>query len=145
MRVYEILPGKLYLSARTHQLDGTAIVNMITRYKISGIVNLWHSPDNRIIGLMDWYEQVSLPDGQMNPRMAMLLETLVTDAVAFIRGGGVLLAHCWGGRNRSGLFCALVLMQLEGITGADAYARVRAVRRGALVNEHFARYLTEGP
>jgi protein-tyrosine phosphatase len=50
------------------------------------------------------------------------------------------LSHCSGGFNRSGLVAGLILNEL-GVSGAEALARIRARRPGALFNETFADYL----
>ena len=44
MKIYEIAPGLLQ-SARTHTLSDAECVDLITRYKVTGVVNLWHTPD----------------------------------------------------------------------------------------------------
>ena len=50
------------------------------------------------------------------------------------------LSHCTGGFNRSGLVAGLILTEL-GMSGAEALARIRAKRPGALYNGTFADYL----
>jgi protein-tyrosine phosphatase len=55
--------------------------------------------------------------------------------------GKKVLVTCTSGRNRSGLVSSLALMMHQGITGAEAMAKVRAVRHRALTNRLFARYL----
>jgi protein-tyrosine phosphatase len=55
------------------------------------------------------------------------------------------LSHCTSGFNRSALVAGLILTEL-GATGAEALARIRARRPGALFNETFADYLASlGP
>jgi hypothetical protein len=145
MKIYTVYPGKVLLSARTHTLTDEQCAALVKDHGLTGVVNLWHTPDDRMQRLVPWYEQISLPDGQISPRMAQVLESLADDVAAETHRHGKVLLHCWGGRNRSGLLAALVLKRLERISGAVAYDRVRQVRRGALVNLHFARYLKEQP
>ena len=144
MKIYRVAPD-LMLSARTHTLTDDQCVDLVNRHELTAVINLWHTPDQRVAKMVDWYECMPLPDGQISERMAHCLETLADDVAAEVRRGGRVLMHCWGGRNRSGLLAALVLTRLERITGSQAYDRVRAVRRGALVNLHFANYLKRRP
>lgn len=141
MRVYELLPGQLYLSARTHQLTDAECTALVERYRLTGVLNLWHTPDPRIEALVAWYENEPIPDGQMNPNVALTVEVFADEVAERIAQGGCILLHCWGGRNRSGLVAALVLMRINKLTGVQALAAVKAIRKGALVNEHFVRYL----
>lgn len=141
MRIYEILPGKLLLSARTHQLNDSQLAAVLDIFPITGVVNLWHTIDPRVQERVKWYEQVSLPDGQIHTYVAVMAEALACRIVEEIDNGGCVLVHCWGGRNRSGLVIALALTRLQGITGAAAVKAVKAVRSGALVNQHFVKYL----
>jgi hypothetical protein len=59
---------------------------------------------------------------------------------SLIREGHVVLSHCGMGFNRSALIAGLILTEL-GMTGADAVARLRERRPGALFNETFAAFL----
>jgi len=140
MRIYQIR-DRLLQTARTHTLSNDECVALVKRYKITGVVNLWHTPDDRFYELVNWYEQQSLPDGQIHGYVAKAAEAMASRVATEIQYGGCVLVHCWGGRNRSGLISALALMRLEGITGAEAIAAVKAVRSGALVNRHFVEYL----
>ena len=140
MRIYEIAPGLLQ-SARTHTLSDQECKDILDNYGITAIVNLWHTADPRFEGSVRWYAHNSLPDGRIYDRAAEVVENLSIRVADEIAKGGVVLVHCWGGRNRSGLVSALALTRLQGITGAEAVRAVRGVRRGALVNQHFVTYL----
>jgi protein-tyrosine phosphatase len=140
MKIYKIAPGLLQ-SARTHQLTDAELNELIARYNITGVINLWHTPDQRVIDQVGWYEHASMPDGQLTETAGKLVSMLAERAVAEIQDGGTVLVHCWGGRNRSGLVSALALRRLQGITGAEAVKAVKAVRAGALVNQYFVDYL----
>ena len=140
MRIYEIAPGLLQ-SARTHTLSDQECKDLLDNYGITAVVNLWHTADPRFIGSVRWYAHNSLPDGRIYDRAAEVVETLGVRVAEEIKRGGVVLVHCWGGRNRSGLVTALALTRLRGITGAEAVRAVRGVRRGALVNQFFVNYL----
>jgi Dual specificity phosphatase, catalytic domain len=141
MRIYEIIPGKLLQSARTHTLSDAECKALIHKYKLTAVVNLWHTADPRFQGSVHWYAHNSLPDGRIYDHIAETVEQLGHRVADEIDRGGCVLVHCWGGRNRSGLVSALALTRLQGITGAEAIHAVRAVRRGALVNQFFVNYL----
>ncbi len=61
---------------------------------------------------------------------------------ALMREGHTLLTHCSAGFNRSGLVAGLILTEL-GMPGAEALARIRERRPGALFNEMYADFLTQ--
>lgn len=144
MKIYEIAPGLLQ-SARTHTLSDAECDALVARYKVTGVVNLWHTPDPRVQLQVRWYEHHSLPDGRIYDQSKVTAEYLAGRVADEIQAGGVVLVHCWGGRNRSGLITALALTRLQGITGAEAARTVKAVRRGALVNRFFVNYLETHP
>jgi hypothetical protein len=68
------------------------------------------------------------------------LRAIARLGASLVRDGHTVLSHCASGFNRSGLVAGLILTEL-GISGAEALARVRARRPGALYNEGFANYL----
>jgi protein tyrosine/serine phosphatase len=140
MRIYAVHPH-LFLSARTHQLSDEELDKFLNMLKLTGVVNMWHTADPRVQARVQWYEHHSIADGKAN-KQSMWLAGQIADKVSHeITKGGRVLCHCWGGRNRSGLVVALALMRLQGITGAEAVRAVKAVRSGALVNQHFVEYL----
>lgn len=62
-----------------------------------------------------------------------------------VRDGQRCLVTCAMGLNRSGLVTALALRELAGCSGRKARELVQRVRRGSLVNEHFADFLDRLP
>jgi protein-tyrosine phosphatase len=62
-----------------------------------------------------------------------------------LRDGHKTIVTCHMGINRSGLISALALHFHLGISGADALARVRQRRFGALTNRFFSQYLSPLP
>jgi len=143
MRIYEYMPGRLYLSARTHTLTDNEVRGLIGDHDITGVMNMWHTPDARVRELVGWYEQKHMPDGKMTAEGAIVAEYAAVRVERHIKEGGTALVHCWGGRNRSALVVALVLMRMRGLTGAEAIDAVKKVRRGTLANEHFKQYLMD--
>lgn len=143
MRVYEIIPQQLYQSARTHDLTVIERVDMVEKYKLNVVVNLWHTPDISMTHLVEHYIFEYFPDGKGADIPKMLK---VADKVATLLDSpyeGIALVHCWGGRNRSGLLNAMILMKLYGWDGAFCYEYIRTMRPNSLVNETFAKWLLE--
>ena len=91
----------------------------------------------RLVGMR--YLHRPLPDGRRVPEPQV--QAIVKELTAYLQQGKRLLIHCEGGRNRSGLIAALLLVQ-TGTAPAEAVALVRAGRKGALANTVFANYIT---
>jgi protein-tyrosine phosphatase len=72
------------------------------------------------------------------------LHGVVSLAAQVVAGGHRVLSHCGMGYNRSALIAGLVLVKL-GMSGAEAVARLRQRRPGALFNPVFAEYLASLP
>jgi protein-tyrosine phosphatase len=90
------------------------------------------------------YLKCPLVDGDARPDEGLALR--LADLVAgLVEDGHVALVHCTFGRNRSGLLATLVVRRLEGLTGAEALAHVRARRDGAVNNEAFSAWLERLP
>ena len=70
------------------------------------------------------------------------LHALALMAASLIRKGQKVLVHCTMGLNRSALLAGVILCHL-GYTGAEATARLRERRPGALYNDTFAVYLEQ--
>ena len=68
------------------------------------------------------------------------LRAIAQLGASLMRDGHRVLTHCSRGFNRSGLVAGLILTEL-GMSGAEALARIRAKRPGALYNDTFADYL----
>lgn len=74
------------------------------------------------------------------------LAGMVLTGASLLRRGENVLVYCYYGVNRSGLVAALIIRQVLGCTGAEALARLRMARRGAVGgNPHFVSYLEELP
>jgi hypothetical protein len=78
-------------------------------------------------------------DDEQLPNLTKL-RAIARLGASLVRDGHTVLSHCTSGFNRSGLVAGLILTEL-GMNGAEAVARVRARRPGALFNEAFAGYL----
>ncbi|PPD15351.1 MAG: protein phosphatase [Methylobacterium sp.] len=60
-----------------------------------------------------------------------------------LKQGGAVLLHCLGGKGRSGMVAAR-LMAEQGVKPADALARVRAARSGAVETDAQAAWAASG-
>ena len=68
------------------------------------------------------------------------LDAVCSLGARLLESGHKVLSHCGMGFNRSALVAGLILVQ-RGMSGAEAVARIRERRPGALFNEVFADHL----
>jgi protein-tyrosine phosphatase len=143
LEIFEILDGQLYQSGAP---EDAAEWTSVRSRGIDVVVDLFGSLDpgvpvepNSIL-----YIYWPIEDAAALPAMG-ILNVLVDATVRLIRVGHKVLVHCHRGKSRSGLFNALVVMQMLGISGADAVEFVRSQRPGALGNEVFTAYLRSQP
>jgi hypothetical protein len=136
VRLYTVIGSLLYQRGAFAHLPNK--VEALRAHGIEVVVCLWRQADPDLRGVVD-YVHFPLSDGKdPQPERAGEVARLVA---AGLRHARPTLVHCQGGRNRAGLVNALVLREYLGITGAEAAARVRRARPGALANEHFYHYL----
>ena len=72
------------------------------------------------------------------------LDAVCSLGTRLLESGQKVLAHCGMGFNRSALVAGVILVQ-RGLSGAEAVARIRRQRPGALFNETFEAYLESLP
>lgn len=91
---------------------------------------------------MEWFhlpiEDRAAPDAAFAERW----KTAGPHLEGIVRDGGRVLVHCRSGRGRSGTIAAQMLIEL-GATPADAIARVRAARPGAIETPEQERYVRD--
>jgi len=142
MKVYEMIPGKLYQRGKIDSLPPNDLQDELRRLNIGLVVNLIARKDPEFPGIVLWEYPIAdnkLPDS----RWRTILPAGVT---AYIRNNShAALVHCNAGRNRSSLLTAMVLRQYYGITGEEAARRVQELRPNALANEIFLDYLKDLP
>lgn len=143
LKLYEIIPQQLYQSAKTHDLTVVECTDLVESYQLSVVVNLWHTEDPTMKALVPQYFHWYLPDGYLSQEGFDEMMVQALHITNLINEGKVALVHCWGGRNRSGLFNAMVLMHLYEYSGEFAYEYIRTMRPNSLVNETFANWLKE--
>jgi hypothetical protein len=113
---------------------------ILSEYGIDTIFDLEGGLDDGVPTVPDQCLYVYFPiyDEEL-PNLAKL-EGLARLGAALIGQEHRVLSHCGLGFNRSALLAGLILTEL-GMPGADAVARLRARRPGALFNERFAEFL----
>lgn len=120
--------------------DGEKLIRMLIDAGITRVVNLSPFHDGRIAGRIVC-DHRPLPGGPLRPDLIKEIEYAATRVASTVLAGGTVLTSCLVGKNRSGLVNGLALMRIDGISGEEAYERVRAAREGSLFNQDFASYL----
>lgn len=139
LKLYPILPN-LYQSARTHDLSPLEKKVMVRQYGLDMVINLWHTADEELTKLVKTgYIHRYVPDGKNVDFHE--LEQIADITAPLVHKGTTVLCHCYGGRNRSGLLNAMIVMRILGCDGKIAYEYIRQRRPNSLVNETFATWL----
>ena len=142
LKLYEILPN-LYQSARLVVIPTPMQrIQFLTEHQIYGVVNLWHTADEDIAAFLPFYAHYSIPDGQLAESTIAQLWAYAYTVRKFIMNDQRIIVHCYGGRNRSGLLNALVVMLVQGCSGSDAAQWVQRYRPNSLFNQHYLDYLS---
>lgn len=132
------LADRLHLTAMPTAMHfdkhGWKNVAMLTLSTKSPPATVVHHPE------MAWWVHLPLPDGQIRNNGADVWRAR-DYAMAMLGAGHTTIIHCMAGRNRSGLIGALVLQQLENLTGREALDRVRELRPRSVDNHHFEEFL----
>lgn len=141
MKIYEIIPG-LYQSAKLHDLTFEEKKKLLKQHNIDTVINLWHTCDEELEEYCEAYYHCSISDGKTPPNKETI-ERLLKHAELAYQAGASILVHCYGGRNRAGLFNALLLKRILGISGEEAVRMIQEKRPNSFKNEHFARLVRE--
>jgi len=141
MRIYEIIPNKLYVSRKTNDVPIEKKLPQLEELGIDVIVNMCCEKDEDLV--YEMYEYISFyqPDGkspnvEAYDRMAQYL-------VGKIEVGHVVLVHCKHGRNRSGFLAGVVVMYLKNISGKKARMLVQEKRPKSIHSVYMYRALDE--
>lgn len=139
MKVYEVIPGKLYQRGYFATLK-----SKFTRLEELGVdivVNTYYKTDPDMADVLYMYINIPVPDGVEGLQRIDDMH-LVADMVAYsLLDGHSAIVHCYGGRNRSGLVNALIVRRYYGVTGAEALKIVREAREDSLSTQTFVDYL----
>jgi protein-tyrosine phosphatase len=125
--------GRLFISPAIEEWDSLA------RYEIDTVIDLEGGVDTCIPSITNHCLYIYFPiddDNEQLPNM-IKLRAIARLAAALVAEGHRVLSHCGMGYNRSALMAGLILIEL-GMPGAEAVARLRKRRPGALFNEGFA-------
>ena len=146
-RVHEVAPGLLLGPMPRPDWDlesvGVSIVVSLSEHlppqasEKSGLTNL-AAGDGRIM-FLHWPIKDGAPP---ETGLQFLLTDFITNA---IRSKRVVLLHCSAGVNRSALIAALVVRELQNLSGAEALSVVQTARPGTLRNEDFVQLLESLP
>lgn len=143
--VWEILPGKLYQRAKTHNLDFETKVQGFEHYGIDIGVSMAPPTGDPHLALI-LMEHIHLPIPDSRIRDVLGLESLAMELASAIEQGPLtVVTMCNAGRNRSGLLSALIVRELTGLPGWAAMDLVRKERPEALANPYFEEYLASLP
>lgn len=150
MKVYTILPDALYQRGKMHHIGLPEKRTALRHLGVGVVVGL--APSLADSGLVELdragevaYYHHPIPDGAVRGGGAAELRLAAEVARLAHDRQVAVLSHCNAGRNRSGLFCALLLRHWAGMSGLEAIAHVRAARPRALANEAFVEFLAGLP
>lgn len=141
MKVYPIIAGRLYQSAKTHELTVEQKIGLLQTYRLNIIVNLWHTADEQLLRQADLYIHEYYPDGKTPIHQP--LNKLADDLFIRLQAGSIILVHCWGGRNRSALLNAMLVMRLWKCNGEKAFNHIKECRPSSFSNKFFEQWLRE--
>jgi ADP-ribosyl-[dinitrogen reductase] hydrolase len=151
-----ICPGKRqpHAASGAWERDLEADLGVIAAWGAAAIVNLVEEQEMRALGVADTaqrlpegidYYQLPIPDAGIPDAGWELAWQRVGPALrAGIAAGGRVLVHCKGGLGRTGLLAARILVEF-GVPPADAVARVRAARPGAIETDEQLAYVLRLP
>lgn len=88
------------------------------------------------------YTYYHIPDGELTLEELTTMHKLAREAGHRIRRGSTVISLCQQGLNRSGLFAALILVNL-GKSAEEAIRLVKASEPNALFNLNFLKYIQE--
>jgi protein-tyrosine phosphatase len=132
--------GRLFMSAAIERWD------VVVPHGVDVVIDLEGGLDLCIPTQANHCLYVYFPfeDDDLEMPSLTKLHAVARLAAALMRDGHTVLTHCSAGFNRSGLVAGLILSEL-GVPGAEAVARIRERRPGALFNETYAAFLAQQP
>lgn len=130
MRIYEMIPKKLYMSRKTSGISVGNKLSTIKNLGIDVIVNLCCATDEEV--KYEVYEYIRFPQPDKVRPDVDAYNRMAEYLIGKMEKGHVVLVHCAGGRNRSGFMCALLLMHWTGMSGIEARKVIQEKRPGSL-------------
>lgn len=135
MKTYPIISGLLYQRGEFLSLPGRVLA--IRAMGIEVVVCCCRRGDPELAGVVEYIHQPFSDGRNIDP----VVHVVASRVGVALRAARPVLVHCAAGVNRSSLISALAIREFTGCTGAEAAARVRRARPGALTNQHFWDYL----
>jgi protein-tyrosine phosphatase len=144
LKVYEICPG-LYQRGVFINYPIETKLQLIGRYNIHIIVNLWHTTDTELVPHVWKYVHRYFPDSEAsfdwNTKQWFL--RMATSLARLMDKQYNVLVHCYGGNNRSGLLSALIMRELFEMTGEEAMQWIQGIKPRALHNKLYQQFLRD--
>lgn len=138
MKLHTIIPGKLYQRGEFPNAPREELHETLRRHNIQVIVGL-AGKTNPHVNCFYVYEPIA--DGAIDDDTMDEMERIANEVMVWAEGGAI-LTHCHGGRNRSALMSALLVMRINKCSASEAIELVRSGRPNSLANEHFVKALT---
>lgn len=144
MKMYDIIPGKVYQRGEFIDFPLQYKLDQLELKKIDIVVCMIDKKDKELAESkkIAHYAFIPIADG---PKMS---DKSINDIIVgadfvsqMIVYGHRALVHCHGGRNRSSLFSALLVMKLMNMSGADAVEYLREVRPNSFSNPYFVDFV----
>jgi hypothetical protein len=104
------------------------------------ILTLSRAPSVDVTNRCRWWVNRPLADGRVDHQLNEIVQARDT-ALSMYTTGHTTVIHCVAGRNRSGLIGALVIRELDNMTGPEALDEVRRLRPRSVDNEYFEQFL----
>lgn len=140
-KVTPIIEGKLYQRGQFDQFDLDTKRRLFEKHGIDVVVSMFGDYDHDCFELLTMYYHKPIPDGKSAAPYYDQLLDIAAEAADWIEDGYGVLSHCHGGRNRAGLMNALIVRELEDITGKEAMEYVMKVRPNAIATVPFQEFL----
>lgn len=138
MKMYEILPGRLYQRGHIDHLPAVEVQEALRKHNIGVVVNLHNRPSGNLGRVL--YIHWPIPDNKLPDEITLkALANLLASIIQWSHKA--VLVHCNAGRNRSALLSALIVRAIHEISGKEAMEFVQGKRPNALANPHFVEFL----
>lgn len=121
VNVNEIIPGTLYQRGQFLTFPWASKIEMLNRYRIDIVVNLWSRPDPELhakpeLIYIHWPIGGASPPAQADIMLGALTE--------YMKRGYRVLIHCEAGVNRSIWLTAKLVARYQEVNGLVAYEHV---------------------
>lgn len=144
LKAMVIIPDELYQRGAFIHCSIDNKIKFFRQYNIDTVVNLWHKIDTGVIKYLWKYDHKYFPDSTITIDEKWLLD-YAREIACWIDAGHVVLIHCYGGNNRSGLLSALVYRELYDVTGLEAAEHIKSLKSRALHNKLYYDFLAALP